>query len=118
MGGRIASQLVASGNDELDVAGLVFLGYLLHPPGRPERQRDAHLPSIDVPMLFVQGNRDAFGNETELRSVTESYPRATLHIVKGGDHSLKVRGADAFRIQQELESVQDTVAAWIADELS
>ncbi len=115
MGGRIASQVVASGGDALGVAGLISLGYPLHPPGRPERRRDAHLPSIDVPMLFVQGSRDAFGSEAELRPVVESCRRSTLHVVPDGDHSLKVRGGDAARNQAVLESVQDTIAAWIAD---
>ena len=57
MGGRIVSQVVAADPDALGVAGLVFLGYPLHPPGRPERMRDAHRPSIRVPMLFAQGSR-------------------------------------------------------------
>ena len=61
MGGRIASQVVAADPDGLGAAGLVFLGYPLHPPGRPEKMRSAHLPSIAAPMLFVQGSRDTFG---------------------------------------------------------
>ena len=119
MGGRIGSQVVAAHEHESDlgVAGLVFLGYPLHPPGRPERRRDAHLPSINVPMLFVQGSRDAFGTEAELRPVAEACHRAMLHVVKGGDHSLKVRGTDPSSQEQVLESVQDTIATWIAEEL-
>src|SRR5215470_626045 len=67
MGGRIASQVVAA--DAGGVAGLVFLGYPLHPPGKPEQLRSRHLPMIKVPMLFVQGSRDAFGTPAELRAV-------------------------------------------------
>lgn len=64
MGGRIASQVVAAGQR---ADGLAFLGYPLHPPGRFEKRREAHLPGIAVPMLFVQGTRDAFARE-HLRS--------------------------------------------------
>src|SRR5713226_10019039 len=59
MGGRIASQVAAGHSEGID--GLVFLGYPLHPPGRPEKLRDEHLPKIKAPMLFVQGARDTFG---------------------------------------------------------
>src|SRR5947207_7304859 len=65
MGGRIASQVAASGVGEL--ARLVFLGYPLHPPGNPEKLRSKHLPDIKPPMLFVQGSRDSFGTPEELR---------------------------------------------------
>ena len=67
MGGRIASQVAAQGCD--GIAGLVFLGYPLHPPGKPDQRRDAHLPSIREPMLFVQGTRDAFGTADEIRAL-------------------------------------------------
>ena len=117
MGGRIASQIAAECGTELGVAGLVFLGYPLHPPGRPDRRRDAHLPSIDVPILFIQGSRDAFGTEAELRPVVDRCQQATVHVVEGGDHSLKVRGTDAASQKKLLESTQDRIAAWIAEEL-
>ena len=59
MGGRIASQVAAGGIG--DLAGMVLLGYPLHPPGRPDQLRAAHLSDVKAPMLFVQGSRDAFG---------------------------------------------------------
>jgi predicted alpha/beta-hydrolase family hydrolase len=91
MGGRIASMMVADG--ELDAAGLVFVGYPLHPPGRPERIRDAHLGSIDVPMLFLQGTADPFARWDLLEGVIRRLgDRATLHRIEGGDHSFRVRG--------------------------
>ena len=68
MGGRIASHVAAQAGAG-PLAGLVFLGYPLHPPGRPEQRRDAHLPAIAEPMLFVQGSRDAFGSGTEIREL-------------------------------------------------
>src|SRR6266536_4236751 len=67
MGGRIASQVAAEDSQGID--GLVFLGYPLHPPGRPDKMRDEHLPKIKAPMLFVQGARDSFGTADEIRAI-------------------------------------------------
>src|SRR6185503_1879888 len=67
MGGRIASQVAAAEGER--VAGLVFLGYPLHPPGRPDKMRDEHLPEVKAPMLFCQGSRDAFGTEDEIKAI-------------------------------------------------
>ena len=77
MGGRIASQ-VASQGSAAALRGLVFLGYPLHPPGKPEQRRDAHLPAITEPMLFVQGTRDAFGTAAEIQALLARLQRATL----------------------------------------
>jgi len=90
MGGRIASHVAAQGVE--GVSGLVFLGYPLHPPGRPQQRRDAHLPSIAQPMLFVQGSRDEFGTAGEIRELLPRLnPHAQLFEVADGDHSFKVR---------------------------
>src|SRR5215471_16680669 len=67
MGGRIASQVAAI--DAQGIAALVFLGYPLHPPGKPNELRAKHLAAIRAPMLFVQGERDAFGTPDELRPI-------------------------------------------------
>ena len=116
MGGRIASQVVAedvrAGRDP-GVAGLVFLGYPLHPPGRPDRLRAAHLPAITAPMLFVQGSRDAFGRPDELRPVLAACADADLVVVEGGDHSFRVRGREAPPIEDVHATVQDAIARWI-----
>jgi hypothetical protein len=64
------------------VDGLVFLGYPLHPPKQPQRRRDAHLGRIDVPMLFVQGERDVFGNAEEMAPLVAALPHAALHVVE------------------------------------
>ena len=116
MGGRIASQVAARDDDHdpVDVDGLIFLGYPLHPPGRPERRRDAHLPSIAAPMLFIQGSRDTFGAKDEMQPVVDACQDARLHIIEGGDHSLKVRGKDAPSPEDLYDSVQDVMADWIA----
>jgi predicted alpha/beta-hydrolase family hydrolase len=90
MGGRIASMAAAEG---MPAAGLVFLGYPLHPPGRPEKIRDAHLPDVPVPMLFLQGSRDTFARPDLLAGVLARLgPRAQHVEVAGGDHSFRVPG--------------------------
>jgi predicted alpha/beta-hydrolase family hydrolase len=112
MGGRIATQVVAAAPPELGpIAGVVLLGYPLHPPGKPEKLRTAHLGSIRVPMLFVQGTRDAFGSPDELAPfVTPLAAHGTrIFPVDGGDHSLsvpKARGDAA----QTLAAVADEIA--------
>jgi predicted alpha/beta-hydrolase family hydrolase len=112
MGGRIATQVAAADRD-LPVTGLVLLGYPLHPPGRPEQRRDKHLPAIGRPMLFVQGSRDAFGTPAELSPVLESLdPKATLHVVNGGDHSFKPRTNPAAQATA-MDDVARTVVEWI-----
>jgi predicted alpha/beta-hydrolase family hydrolase len=90
MGGRIASMLVAEG---VRAQGLIFLGYPLHPPGKPERVRDEHLPRVRAPMLFLQGTADPFARWDLVQDLVKRLGRwATLHPVEGGDHSFRVRG--------------------------
>jgi len=112
MGGRIASHVAAQGAG--GIAGLVFLGYPLHPPGKPQQRRDEHLPRIEEPMLFVQGTRDGFGTAEEIRALLPRLRRATLHEVAGGDHSFKVSGKGAPTPDDILAGVLDAVARWIA----
>jgi uncharacterized protein len=91
LGGRIASMAAADG--EIDPAGLLFLGYPLHPPGKPERIRDEHLYRVDAPMLFLQGTSDPFASPALLARVVEKLgDRATLVPFEGGGHSFEVRG--------------------------
>jgi predicted alpha/beta-hydrolase family hydrolase len=112
MGGRIASQVAAGGITEL--AGLVFLGYPLHPPGRPDRLRAKHLSDIKAPMLFVQGSRDAFGTPDELCPiVTPLEPPADVYVVEGGDHSFKVRKGAGVSQEDIYRAIQDHIAAWL-----
>lgn len=86
-GGRMASVAVAEG---MPAAGLVFLGYPLHPPGKPDRVRDDHLYGIQVPMLFLQGSKDPFATPAVLATVIDRLgARATLRVVDGGGHSLE-----------------------------
>jgi predicted alpha/beta-hydrolase family hydrolase len=114
MGGRIATQ-VAAADRELPIAGLVLLGYPLHPPGRPERRRDAHLPAVKRPMLIVQGERDTFGTPAELSPLLATLdPQPALHVVAGGDHSLKVSRRDSAAQAAIDDEAQRTIAKWIA----
>jgi uncharacterized protein len=112
MGGRIASHIAAQGVDA--VAGLFFLGYPLHPPGNPAKRRDAHLPDVREPMLFVQGTRDQFGTAAEIAALLTRLQRPTLHAIEDGDHSFKIRVKIAGRTQDAVfVEVPDTVAAWM-----
>jgi uncharacterized protein len=113
MGGRIASQVAAQ--DAAGLSGLVYLGYPLHPPGKREQRRDAHLPDMHCRMLFVQGTRDAFGTADEIRALLPRLHSATLHAVEGGDHSFKVPGG-AAKQAPVLEQIMDAVVEWIAGE--
>lgn len=111
LGGRIASQAVAAG---APADALVFLAYPLHPPGKPETPRDAHLPAITVPMLFVQGTRDDFARRDLLESLLARLgERATLHRLEDADHSFRVpkrSGRSAAEVEAE---VHRAVVDWL-----
>ena len=114
MGGRIATQ-VAAADASLPVAGLVLLGYPLHPPGRPDRLRDAHLPLVRRPMLFVQGTRDLFGTPDELAPILARLaPVPLVYAVQSGDHSFKLQKRDPVRQAEVFRSVQQAIVGWIA----
>jgi predicted alpha/beta-hydrolase family hydrolase len=111
MGGRIASQVAAAEENADHIAGLVFLGYPLHPPGKPDQLRDAHLENIRSPMLFLQGSRDAFGTADEIRTVIKKRRlSATLFVVEGGDHSFKVPKSLGVPQQQVYELMMDEIS--------
>ncbi len=89
MGGRIASYVA----DDPRVAGLLFLGYPLHAPGKTDQLRDKHLYEIGKPMLFVSGTQDPFAKLDLLqRTIKKIGPLAQSYLVEGGGHSLEVRG--------------------------
>jgi predicted alpha/beta-hydrolase family hydrolase len=113
MGGRIASQVVAAG---APADGLVFLAYPLHSPGQPEKLRDRHLDRITVPMLFVQGTRDAFARPDLLQALLARLgARARFHTIEGGDHSFgvpKSSGRAAVDVEAEIFAA---VRGWLED---
>jgi len=112
MGGRIASQVAAAGLD--DLSGLVFLGYPLHPPGKPEQLRSKHLGSISAPMLFIQGSKDSFGTPDELRPIIEeSGLSAKLYEIEGGDHSFKVLKRGGITQEDAYKAVLDRIELWL-----
>ncbi len=113
LGGRVATQVLSEGGDDLGVAGIVVLGYPLHPMGRPNASRAQHLQRLPVPALFVQGTRDVFGGAEELqRAVAATLPDGSeIYPIEGGDHSLAVRGED---LQDEIA---DEVVRWMTEVL-
>ncbi len=114
MGGRIASH-VAAADRGLGIRGLVFLGYPLHPPGKPKARRDAHLANVPFPMLFVQGTRDALGTAKEIERVASTLKGAHVHAVEGGDHSLALPKSEGPAKQEKaLERAADAIARFIS----
>ena len=113
MGGRIATHVAAS-DPSLPVAGLVLLGYPLHPPGRPADRRDAHLPDVGRAVFFVQGSRDTFGTPEELDSALGTMsPTPAIHVVDGGDHSFKISRGGKSGQETVYREIQDAIVRWI-----
>jgi uncharacterized protein len=114
MGGRIASQVAADPATAAELLGLVFLGYPLHPPGRPDQRRTAHWPAVLLPALFVQGTRDQFGSTDELQADLPRYGgRARVVVVAGGDHSFKVPRSSGRTQDSVHADVQRAVVEWV-----
>jgi hypothetical protein len=111
-GGRMTS--TAQGAEPLPgVRGLVFLGFPLHPPGRPGTTRAEHLAAVEIPMLFLQGDRDEFAELILLRQVLRALGRrATLHLVKGGDHSFNVPKSTGRSGADVMAELCDTLVTW------
>ncbi len=111
MGGRAASMLAAEGES---CNGLVFLGYPLHPPGKPDRLRIEHLFRIRCPMLFIQGTRDRLCELDELQTLLESLTAPVhLHVIQGGDHSFKVLKRLVRSEEEVWEEIVQAMTAWI-----
>jgi predicted alpha/beta-hydrolase family hydrolase len=112
MGGRMTS--LAHSQSRLEgVRGLVFLGFPLHPPGKPSSERGLHLHQTAGPLLFLQGTRDAFSQKELLQPLLEDLgPRARLHWVEGGDHSFRVPKRSGRTQTEVLEELADTIVEW------
>ena len=106
-GGRMATHVVADG---VACDGLVLLAYPLHPPGKRDELRTAHLASIVVPTLFLSGTRDAFAEWPLLAAAVAAVPRATLHRIEGADHGHAVRGRPVAAVADELA---EATVAWL-----
>ena len=112
LGGRMTST-AASRETLPGVEGLVFFGFPLHPPGRPGRERAAHLTDVDLPMLFLQGTRDKLAELELLRPVCEELaPRASLRIIEGGDHSFHVLKRSGRTDDEALDELADATRDW------
>lgn len=111
MGGRVASQMIAKYTHR--VARLVFYGFPLHPPGAPKKRRDAHLPSVTQPMLFVSGTRDPFASPRELRALVKKLG-ARLTLLETGDHSLQVTKASGLDQRDVDARIWDETAAFVS----
>jgi uncharacterized protein len=116
MGGRMASHLAAQQDAAAEgIEGLIVLGYPLHPPGKPDQLRTAHLTHIRIPMLVIQGSRDPFGTPDELRPVLDRLAGpVALHVVENGDHSLAPPKRSPLSLDEVYNQVQDTIAHWAA----
>ena len=112
MGGRMTS--LAAAQEPLDnVRGLVFVGFPLHPPGRPGIERGEHLARVGVPMLFLQGTRDQFAHLDLLRPVCKKLgARASLHVVEGADHSFHVLKSSGTTDAEVLKKLAQLIASW------
>lgn len=112
LGGRMTSGAAAA-SPLPAVRGLAFLGFPLHPPGQPGTRRADHLQHVDLPMLFLQGTRDAFARLDLIEDVCRRLaPRSTLHIVDNADHSFGVPRRAARTPGQVLEELAETIARW------
>jgi predicted alpha/beta-hydrolase family hydrolase len=112
-GGRMTSQ--AQALQALPaVRGIAFLGFPLHPAGQPGIERADHLAQVSIPMLFVSGSRDALAELDLLKSVVEPLgDRATLHVVEGADHGLRVLAKSGRTAEEAQAEALDAVADWM-----
>jgi predicted alpha/beta-hydrolase family hydrolase len=119
LGGRMTSLVYAQERSTAEsdlpvVRGLVFFGFPLHPAGRPGTQRAEHLAGVQVPMLFLQGTRDALADLPLMRSrCMELAPRASLHVVEGADHSFHVLKRSGRTDEDILDELAHTVEGWM-----
>jgi uncharacterized protein len=111
MGGRAASMLAADG---FDCDGLLLLAYPLHPPGKPDQLRDAHLPAIKVPVICLSGTRDPFCTRSLMEDVLKRVKTSwEMHWVEGADHSFHVLKSSGKTDGEVLDGIGDAVENWV-----
>jgi predicted alpha/beta-hydrolase family hydrolase len=114
-GGRMTSQAQAAAPLE-GVGGLAFLGFPLHPAGKPSSDRAKHLADVHIPMLFLQGTRDTLAEVALLEPVVERLgPSATLHLVDGADHSFHVLARSGRNDRDVMNEILDAFSAWVGE---
>jgi predicted alpha/beta-hydrolase family hydrolase len=112
-GARMSSQAQAA-EPLPDVRGLAFFGFPLHPAGKPSVERAKHLAQVTLPMLFLQGTRDALADLELVRATTrELGERATLHVVDGADHAFEVLKRSGRTNEEVIAELATTAAGWI-----
>ena len=112
MGGRAASMMAAEG---CDCDGLLLLAYPLHPPGKPEKLRVAHLPKIRVPVLCINGTRDTFCSRELMEQALESMQTDwTMHWIEGADHSFRVPKSSGRSEADVYSEIGEVSARWLA----
>lgn len=117
-GGRMTSQAQAA-SPLLGVRGLVFLGFPLHPPGRPSEDRAKHLFDIHIPMLFLQGERDEFAHLPLLQGVIDQLgARATLKLFPNADHSFHVPARTGRKDSEVKAEMLDAIKNWVTQVLA
>lgn len=105
-GGRMSSQYLAAHHDA-DVKGIIFYGFPLHPQGKPSVERAEHLKDVKIPMLFLQGTKDALATWDLIEKVCKSLPHATLIKIEGADHSFKAGK------QNIIQLLTDETSKWV-----
>jgi predicted alpha/beta-hydrolase family hydrolase len=112
--GALGGEIPVRGGGAGTVCGLVFFGFPLHPAGRPSAERAVHLDGTDLPILFLQGTRDALADLSLLRPVCEGLgQRATLHVVDGADHSFHMKKSTGRTDDDVLDELADATVAWM-----
>ena len=114
MGGRVASMIAADPQSGKDIAGLVFLGYPFHPPGKPDALRTEHLPAITCPALVVQGERDPFGNKDDV-SGYDLPANMQVFWSASGNHDLAPPKKSGFTVQENRRAAATAIAGFIAE---
>ena len=113
-GGRMTSQAQAQATAPLEnVHGLIFFGFPLHAAGKPSQERAAHLSDVTIPMLFLQGTRDALAELGQLQPVCQALSRATLKLFDDADHSFHVPARTGRKDTEVMAEMLDTAAEWI-----
>jgi len=104
-GGRMSSQFASKNN--VNAKGIIFYGFPLHAPGKADIQRAEHLKNVKVPLLFLQGTKDALANLQLIEKVCKELPSSTLVTFAGADHSFKIKGKEA------IDDLADSTVQWI-----
>ncbi len=112
LGGRVASMFADDAFKARTICGLICLGYPFHPPGKPENLRTAHLARLKCPSLIVQGERDPFGNRTEVQALALA-PVIQLHWLPDGDHDFGPRGASGLTRKENIVAAASAVVAFM-----